>query len=189
MDDALMVTNLVYFGTLMIGGVLLVFLAVATVITLVVAGVGQAVASILMALVRAIRGTVLEAPEVTAEAARTEYTRKAVVAKADAILASQRAAATAAAEAAATARDPRGPESEDALPVDDEVAVPVALVPAATAPGTAEPTTVSAETIPAAPTQPADAAVVARLRPARPAPSRPGPRTGTQPVLVTSRAS
>ncbi|GAB3272115.1 hypothetical protein GCM10027449_08410 [Sinomonas notoginsengisoli] len=164
MDDALMVANLVYFGTLVIGGVLLVFLAVATVITLVVAGTGQAVASVLMATVRALRGAVLEPPTLAAEAARAEYTRQAVVAKADAILAAQRTVLTAAAKAAAAAPTRTGAESEDGETTDEEVAIPVA-----------------------ASVKPAP--VVTHMRPTPTVPARTGPRTGTQPILVVSRAS
>ncbi|BCT77863.1 hypothetical protein SCMU_37050 [Sinomonas cyclohexanicum] len=98
MDDALAVTNLVYFGTVMIGGVLVAFLAVATTITLIICGAGQGVASLVSAILRALRRQ--EQPAAPAEAARTEntrteYTRQAIVAKADAILAARRAAADA----------------------------------------------------------------------------------------------
>ena len=91
MDDALAVTNLVYIGTLAIGGVLVAFLAVATFITLIIAGAGQAMASIVVRILRAVRRATQ--PEDAEDAARTAYTREAIIAKADAILAAQRAAA------------------------------------------------------------------------------------------------
>lgn len=186
-DDALMVTNLVYFGTLMIGGVLLVFVTAAMAITLVIAGAGQGVASLAAAAVRAVLALVgrarlqrsaapEEAPGQTEEA-RAEYARRAVVAKADALLAAKRAAAAAASEAAAGSRSPRATEAEDVEPADEEIAIPVLV----SAPAARE-----AQPEPARTSEPA---VVARMRPARPMPARPGPHTGTQPILVVSRAS
>jgi hypothetical protein len=192
-DDALMVTNLVYFGTLMIGGVLLLFLGVATVITLVIAGTGQGAASLVMAALRALRDLVRrlaahEEPAATSEEARAEYARRAVVAKADAILAARKAAAEAASVAAADAREPRRPESEEAATGDEEIAVPAALAAGPAYPALAHRLSVPAEPPRAAPARTAETAVVARMRPARPLP-RTGPHTGTQPVLVVSRAS
>ncbi|WP_369045620.1 hypothetical protein [Sinomonas sp. P10A9] len=175
MDDALMVTNLVYFGTLIVGGALIVFLAAATVITLIIAGAGQGVASIVATILRLLRTRPHEEPEMLAEAARTEYTRKAVVAKADAILAARRAdaaaasAATAASKAAA-ASPSQASGSEDAEPDDEEVAIPAAFAATKPAPARA-------------------IAVVSPMRTARPAPARSGPHTGTQPALVVGRAS
>lgn len=174
MDDALMVTNLVYFGTLIIGGALVVFLATATVITLIIAGAGQGVASIVATILRLLRTRPREEPAMLAEAARTEYTRKAVAAKADAILAARRAdaapasAATAASKAAASPSQASG--SEDAEPDDEEVAIPAAFAATKPAPARA-------------------IAVVAPMRTAWPAPARSGPHTGTQPALVVGRAS
>lgn len=193
MDDALMVTNLVYFGTLVIGGALLMFLTVATVITLMIAGAGQGVASVSMAVLRAARGLVervlarraaaVEGPAAETEDARAEYARRAVIAKADALLAAKQASATAASASAAESRGPRAIDAEDAQPADEEVAIP-ALAPAlavAQAPAPIEDHP--------APARPSEPAAVARMRPARPLPARPGPHTGTQPVLVVSRAS
>lgn len=91
MDDALAVTNLVYVGTLAIGGALVAFLAVATIITLIIAGSGQAIASIVVRILRVVRHARQSAG--AAEETRTVYTREAIVAKADAILAARRAAA------------------------------------------------------------------------------------------------
>lgn len=191
MDDALMVTNLVYFGTLVIGGALLMFLTVATVITLMIAGAGQGVASVSMAVLRAARGLVervlarraaaVEGPAAETEDARAEYARRAVIAKADALLAAKQASATA--DSAAESRGARAIDAEDAQPADEEVAIP-ALAPAlavAQAPAPIEDHP--------APARPSEPAAVARMRPARPLPARPGPHTGTQPVLVVSRAS
>lgn len=171
MDDALLVANLVYLGTLVIGGALLAFLAAATAMTLVIAGMGQGVASILTLVWRALRAavraatgrataerTTAEGAPTTPEALRAEYARQAVIAKADALLAAKKSAATAASEAAATAREPRSTESEDAVPADDDVAVPAATEPA----------------------------IVTHMRPA---PVRTGPHTGTQPALAVGRAS
>lgn len=159
MDDALAVTNLVYFGTVMIGGVLVAFLAVATTITLIICGAGQGVASLVSAILRALRRQEQPAAPVAArsENTRTEYTRQAIVAKADAILAARRAAADAKSDTPKT-----------------EPATPAAMKPAAAKAG---------EPAPAKP-----AAVVAHTRPA-PAAHRPGPHTGTLPVLAVGRAS
>jgi hypothetical protein len=87
-DDGTVVTNLVYGGTLMIGGVLLLILFVSLVITMLVAGVAQT----LISLTKLGAKVFVYRPERSeVQAAATDHVRKAVVAKADAILAASHA--------------------------------------------------------------------------------------------------
>ncbi|WP_430297463.1 hypothetical protein [Sinomonas sp. B1-1] len=166
MDDALLVANLVYIGTLILGGVLFAFLAAAFGITLLIAGAGQGIASIIGLLLRPLRRTAGQtaAERTTADAADADHIRTAVIAKADAILASQRAAAVASSEAASSARDPKRDATGATQAEDEDVAVPAAAPAASTT------------------------AVEATVTLVRPAASRPI-HTGTQPVLAVGRAS
>ena len=129
MDDALLVANLVYIGTLAIGGVLFIFFSIAFVITLLLAGAGQGVASLLGLVLRPVHRLFRREQErTTAAPAQADYVRAAVVAKAEAILASQQATAqTAQAREAGTPADQRRPEPED-------VPAPAALPAPAPAP-------------------------------------------------------
>ena len=117
MDDALLVANLVYIGTLAIGGVLFIFFAMAFVITLFLAGFGQGVASLVGLMFRPLARLFEpgEAEGTTAVPAHPDYARAAVVAKADAILAAQKAALGAAAQAreAGSPGERLRPEPED----------------------------------------------------------------------------
>jgi hypothetical protein len=89
-DDGTVVANLVYSGTLMIGGVMLLILFVSLVITLLLAGAAQTMISIAKLGAKVF---VYRPVHSTAEA--TDHVRSAVVAKADAILAAARTAAPA----------------------------------------------------------------------------------------------
>jgi hypothetical protein len=166
-DDALAVTNLVYVGTVVIGGLLVAFLAVATFITLIIAGAGQGVASLVTRVVRLLKRE--QRPADAVADARAEHARQAIVAKADAILAAQRAAAEAAAARPTPAVQP-APATKPARPEQPASAEKPAADQPAKAPAS-KPTV-----------------VVVRALPATTA-HRPGPHTGTQPVLVVGRAS
>jgi flagellar basal body-associated protein FliL len=97
-DDGTVVANLVYGGTLMIGGVMLLILSVSLVITLLLAGVAQTMVSIAKLGAKVF---VYRPVHSTAEATATDHVRSAVVAKADAILAAARTEAPARAKAPA----------------------------------------------------------------------------------------
>ncbi|MDQ4503400.1 hypothetical protein [Sinomonas sp. ASV322] len=107
MDDGLLVTNLVYFGTLVIGGVMLAILAFALLGTMFVAGIAQVGALLVKLGVKVGAELFVYRPEeqtTTAPDRMEDHVRNAVVAKADAILAEARtgqlrATQTAAAEA------------------------------------------------------------------------------------------
>ncbi|WP_415855817.1 hypothetical protein [Sinomonas sp. G460-2] len=102
MNDGLLVTNLVYTGTLVIGGLLLLIVIVSLVGTMLVAGVAQLAISIAKLTVKLGAKVFVYRPEtVEAQSSASEHVRNAVVAKADAILA---AAKTEAAEVAASAK-------------------------------------------------------------------------------------
>lgn len=170
MDDTLLVANLVFIGTLIMGVLLFVFLAGAFVITLLIAGAGQGVASVIGLALRPFRRLAEDAAaeRTTAEAARADHVRAAVIAKADAILAAQRAATVAAGEAASAARDLKEDATGAPQAEDEEVAVPAAR-------------TVSAGTSPVT----TGTATVTLVRPASGRPVH----TGTQPILAVGRAS
>lgn len=160
MDDALLVANLVYVGTLVIGGVLFSFFSMAFVIILFLAGTGQGAASLAGLLVRALpRLGRAEAQESTAPApANADWVRAAVVAKADAILASQKAAAR---TAGAQDRESQGP-AEQLRPEPEDVPAPAARLAPAALPTPAQRLAITG----------------------KPAPAVVHPHTGTQPILV-----
>ncbi|WP_077488881.1 hypothetical protein [Sinomonas mesophila] len=133
MDDALLVANLVYLGTLVIGGVLFLCFSMAFVIVLFLAGAGQGVASLLGIVLRPFqrlfaRGQAQE--RTTAAPAGADSVRAAVVAKADAILASHSAATYASAAQSREAQSPAGrlrPEPADVpAPAPTPAALPAA---------------------------------------------------------------
>ena len=158
MDDALLVANLVYIGTLVIGGVLFAFFSMAFVITLFLAGTGQGVASLIGLVVRPLqRLRRRQAQESTTAAApvSTDYVRAAVVAKAEAILASQKAVSVAAGSREADS------SSEQLRPEPEDVPAPAAR-PAAL-PAAAQRLAITGK---------AAASAVVR------------PHTGTQPILI-----
>lgn len=97
MDDGTVVANLVYSGTLMIGGVMLLILFVSLVITLLLAGAAQTMVSIVKLGAKVF---VYRPVHSSAEATATDHVRSAVVAKADAILAAARTEEPARAKAA-----------------------------------------------------------------------------------------
>lgn len=109
MDNGLLVTNLVYMGTLVIGGVLLLVVIVSLVGTMLVAGIAQlAISTVKLSAKIGARVFVYRPETVAAEVGGSEHVRNAVVAKADAIIAAaksgaEEAAATAKSEEAATA--------------------------------------------------------------------------------------
>ncbi|WP_334171862.1 hypothetical protein [Sinomonas sp.] len=110
MDDGTVVANLVYGGTLMIGGVMLLIIFVSLVGTMLIAGVAQS----LISLVKLGSRLFVYRPERTTAVEETapSHVRNAVLAKADAILAASRvqaeeAAAVAKAEEAAVAEAER----------------------------------------------------------------------------------
>ena len=131
-DDALLVANLVYIGTLVIGGVLFAFFSMAFVITLFLAGTGQGIASLVGLVVRPLqrfRRPRSEQSTTAAAPVSADYVRAAVVAKAEAILASQRAASAAAgSREAESSPEQLRPEPED---VPAPAARPAALPAAA----------------------------------------------------------
>lgn len=101
-DGELLVTNLVYFGTLLIGGVLLLVIVVSLVGAAIVAGVAQLAISVVKLSGRIGAHIFVYHPEeAVAQVGPSEHVRNAVVAKADAILAAARSGAE---EAAATAK-------------------------------------------------------------------------------------
>jgi predicted nucleic acid-binding Zn-ribbon protein len=109
-DDATVVANLVYSGTLVIGGVMLVIIFVSLVGTMLIAGVTQT----LISLVKLGQRLFVYRPEQTTavEDSTPAHVRNAVLAKADAILAASRvqaeeSAAVAKAEEAAAAEAER----------------------------------------------------------------------------------
>ena len=83
-DDGTVVANLVYSGTLMIGGVMLLILFASLVITLLLAGVAQ---TLISAVKLGAKVFVYRPERSAAQEPATEHVRNAVVAKADAILA------------------------------------------------------------------------------------------------------
>ncbi|KHL03934.1 hypothetical protein [Sinomonas humi] len=99
MDDATVVANLVYGGTLIIGGVMLLIIFVSLVGTMLIAGFTQT----LISLVKLGSRLFVYRPERTtpAEEAAPAHVRNAVLAKADAILAASRVQAE---ESAAVAK-------------------------------------------------------------------------------------
>lgn len=98
-DDGTVVANLVYGGTLLIGGVMLLIIFVSLVGTMLIAGVAQT----LISLTKLGSRLFVYRPERTAAAEETApaHVRNAVLAKADAILAASRVQA---AESAALAK-------------------------------------------------------------------------------------
>ncbi len=115
MDDGTVVANLVYGGTLMIGGLMLLIIFVSLVGTMLVAGVAQTFIS----LVKLGSRLFVYRPEQTTAVEDTTpaHVRNAVLAKADAILAASRqqaehAAAAAKAEEAERMRRAASTEAE-----------------------------------------------------------------------------
>ncbi|MEA5455710.1 hypothetical protein SPF06_13330 [Sinomonas sp. JGH33] len=136
MDDGLLVTNLVYFGTLVIGGVMLVVVAFALLGTMFMAGVAQIGALLVRLGVKLGARLFVYRPEQTTTAPdrMEDHVRNAVVAKADAIIAEARtgqiraAQVRAAQEASAEAPDDEAPD--DAAPGAERSEEPPAAKPA-----------------------------------------------------------
>ncbi|MEN2744532.1 hypothetical protein [Sinomonas halotolerans] len=179
-------TNLVFLGTVVIGGLLLAFFAFAFTIVLALAGVGQGIASLLgLALRPFLSPSGASAERTTAGPASADRDRAAVVAKADSILAAQKAAAAASASmaaAAASARELEGasvqsasdePAADDPAPAGGDAVAPAASpVPSGPVPSGPSPS----GPVPSAPA-PSD----------EPAPAPAGPRTVPISVVVRSR--